>query len=177
MVPSCRVRTLRFEFWVDAPIETVWQFHSSAKALEVLTPPGRRMTPLTDELDVVEGALHAFRFRERGFSAVWKARISNVRPPHRFVDTAEQSPFAYWQHVHEFVALEGRTLVRDTITYKPPFGLLGWVADRLFIQRDLERLFAYRREATQRALAPGRQGGATGLQVEQGVHPDDESLE
>jgi ligand-binding SRPBCC domain-containing protein len=143
---------LTFEFWVDAPIEEVWDFHSSAKALELLTPQGRRLEPLVESLDVVDGALHVFRFRERGFAGVWKARISNVRPPHRFVDTAEQSPFAYWEHVHEFVALEGRTLVRDTVTYKPPLGVLGWLADQLFIRRDIERLFAFRKEATQAAL-------------------------
>lgn len=149
---SLWVAMLKFESWIDAPIERVWEFHSSAEALRVLTPPNSRIEVLSDDVRVEEGALHEIRFRFAGFAIEWHARISNVRPPHRFVDTAEKGPFAYWEHVHEFVELEGRTLVRDSLDYRLPLGPLGVLADALFVRRELERTFAYRHEATKRAL-------------------------
>lgn len=141
-----------FECRVRAPLEAVWEFHSSAKALDVLTPPGRKLTPMTDDLEVRNGALHVFRVSLGPVSMVWKARISEVNPPHCFVDTAEASPFAAWSHRHEFFADGDETIVRDTIRYRMPFGPLGAIAHALFAKRDLEKLFAFRHAATKRAL-------------------------
>jgi ligand-binding SRPBCC domain-containing protein len=42
--------------------------------------------------------------------------------------------------------------VRDRVRYSLPFGLLGEVAHVLFVQRDLDNVFAYRRAAVDREL-------------------------
>lgn len=140
--------TKTFETWVDAPVDEVWDFHSTAEALVALTPPGRKVELIGQDLDVREGAEHRIRVRVGPFPVEWRARISDVEPPRRFVDTAEKSPFAYWQHVHEFVSEGDRTLLRDTVTYIPPMGLIGWVANALFISRDIDRMFAFRHRVT-----------------------------
>jgi ligand-binding SRPBCC domain-containing protein len=142
-----------YECRIAAPVQKVWDFHSSVAALRVLTPPGRQIEPVGDDLDVREGALHVLKFRQFGLTMEWRARISEVDPPRQFVDTAEKSPFPMWRHRHEFIA-EGpaETLIRDTIQYEPPGGPLAWLVDRLFIARDLERLFAFRHDATRRTL-------------------------
>ncbi len=43
-------------------------------------------------------------------------------------------------------------IVKDTVDYGLPLGLLGQLAHRLFVRRDLERVFAYRHEAVERLL-------------------------
>ena len=65
----------------------------------------------------------------------------------RFVDQQLHGPYALWHHTHAFEA-DGpdHTLMRDTVRYALPFGPLGEVAHRLFVARDLERIFDFRRD-------------------------------
>jgi ligand-binding SRPBCC domain-containing protein len=44
------------------------------------------------------------------------------------------------------------TLIRDSLEYVPPLGFLGVLADRIFISKDLDRVFAFRHEVTLKAL-------------------------
>ncbi len=143
--------TVVYECLLPVPVERVWEFHASAEALYALTPPNRVMRALSDDLEVREGAEHVFAFRQFGIPMVWRARIESVRPPNEFTDVALSSPFLEWRHRHEFLALpDGSTLLRDTLTYRPPLGAL---ADRLFVRRQLDALFAFRHARTREALA------------------------
>ncbi len=47
------------------------------------------------------------------------------------------------------------TLIRDRVRYAIPYGPLGRLAHRLFVRRDLERIFDYRATAFAR-LVEGR---------------------
>jgi len=145
-----------FETLLECPIDRVWEFHASVDALEQLTPPSRKVEVLSQNIDVADGALHVLRVRQFGIPLVWKARISEVEPPFGFTDTAEKSPFKSWQHRHDFIAQGETTLLRDTVNYEMPFGILGIIARKLFVDRDIETLFAFRHEATKRALKQWR---------------------
>ncbi len=144
-----------FETRIAAPVEKVWAFHESVEALKALTPPDRNVTVMSEDTAVREGALHVLRVVMFGVPIVWKARITDVQPPFGFTDTAEKSPFAAWRHRHDFLPDGDGTLLRDTVEYRAPFGPLGALAHRLFIDRDIERMFAYRHRVTKEALEPG----------------------
>ena len=62
-------------------------------------------------------------------------------PPHRFVDDQLRGPYRWWHHEHVFEAVEDGTRAVDRVDYAPTGGRL---ANRLLVQRDLERIFAYR---------------------------------
>jgi hypothetical protein len=141
-----------YESLISCPVERLWEFHASVESLKLLTPPERRVEVVGNDLEVREGALHVLRVRQFGIPLVWKARISDVDPPHGFTDTAEKSPFKFWRHRHEFVPHGLAALLRDTVTYAAPLGVLGDLARAIFIDRDIDRLFKYRHEATKKAL-------------------------
>lgn len=133
-------------------VEELWAFHSSAEALLLLSPPGQRVE-VEGETHVERGAIHRLKIVRWGVPLRWIAKIEIVEPPlnggpGRFIDVAMKSPFASWRHEHRMEpTLTGSRLV-DTVTYRPPFGILGSIADRLFLKRDIERLFAHRHAAT-----------------------------
>lgn len=141
-----------WESRLSAKVEDVWDFHRSAEALRMLTPPDRKIIEFGSDLEVRNGALHVLHLSVFGISIEWRARISDVNPPNGFVDTAEKSPFTYWRHQHEFLPIDSGTLLRDTVEYQPPFGPIGRLANALFIQQDLNRLFEFRHSATRKAL-------------------------
>lgn len=142
-----------FESRLDAPVERVWAFHGSVEALRLLATPGQTVEIIGEETAVREGALHVLRVRQGPFSAVWKARISDVTPPNGFTDTAEQSTFAFWRHRHDFLPDGDGTILRDTVTYALGFGPIGWIGERLFAKMAIARVFRHRHERTRRALA------------------------
>ncbi len=74
----------------------------------------------------------------------WVTRIESWQPPYRFVDVQERGPYALWHHTHEFVARDGGTRIRDTVRYVMPFGILGELAHRLFVGRELSGIFDFR---------------------------------
>jgi ligand-binding SRPBCC domain-containing protein len=72
------------------------------------------------------------------------ARIVEFEPPYRFVDEMTEGTFAAMRHVHEFESHNGKTLMRDIVTWTSPLGVLGTLADVLFLKRYLRRFLARR---------------------------------
>jgi len=77
----------------------------------------------------------------------WRTRIARWDPGACFVDEQESGPYAFWRHTHRFVDDGDATTVDDLVEYAVPFGPIGRVMCRLFVQRTLDRIFDYRRDA------------------------------
>ncbi|MDA1189860.1 MAG: SRPBCC family protein, partial [Chloroflexi bacterium] len=71
----------------------------------------------------------------------WRSEIAVWDPPHRFVDRQIKGPYRHWVHEHRFVSRDGGTLAIDHVEYAVPGGAL---VNKLFVRRDLEKIFAYR---------------------------------
>ena len=76
----------------------------------------------------------------------WRTRIIEWSPPLRFVDDQVRGPYRLWRHTHTFATDSGGTLVGDTVRYALSLGVLGRLAHRLAVRRDVERVFDYRSE-------------------------------
>lgn len=138
------VFTLHNEQWLPGAPEAVFDFYADAFNLELLTPPWLRFRVLTPApIAMAPGAEIEYRLRLHGVPLGWRSRITAWEPPYRFVDTQIRGPYRRWVHEHTFAARDGGTLARDSVEYDLPG---GWLADRLLVRRDLERIFAYRRE-------------------------------
>jgi hypothetical protein len=112
-------------------------------------PPGVTHGPLN------LGDLVIFEARHLGVRQQLHARIVRMEPPHLFADEMVRGAFKSLFHLHEFSPSHGGgTLVRDTVTWQAPFGLLGRLADVLVLRRHLKR-FLERKNAAFKALAEG----------------------
>jgi ligand-binding SRPBCC domain-containing protein len=89
------------------------------------------------------------------FRTGWLARITEFVWNSHFCDEQLKGPFASWRHCHRIVE-ESRddeagtpvngTLISDEVEYTLPLGPLGALGDSLFIRRQMEDTFAYRRQ-------------------------------
>ena len=70
-----------------------------------------------------------------------------------------RGPYRLWEHTHAFEPAGDGTLMRDLVRYAIPYGPAGELARRLFVHRDLERIFDFRGRAVDRVLAEAA-GGA-----------------
>ena len=143
---------------LDGTPEEVFPFFADAHNLEAITPPLLRFRVITPApIDMHEGTLIEYRLRIHGAPVRWRTRIMEWQPPDRFVDTQISGPYELWHHTHAFEARpDGRTLMTDTVRYAIAFGPLGRIAHRLFVRRDVERIFEHRA-----AVIPGLLAAAT----------------
>jgi len=124
---------------ICAPIERCFDLardvnahkESAAFSSERVVPPGRTEGLL--EL----GDLVAFEGRHFGINQRFVARITAVDRPRRFVDEMVQGSFKWLRHYHEFAFNDGITTMRDTLEWEPPLGIIGRLADSLFLRRHM----------------------------------------
>lgn len=137
------VRHLHRELTVKAGGDETFAFFADAANLERLTPSWLNFeirTPLPVVMRA--GTVIDYRIRLYGIVIPWQTVIDAWEPGVRFVDRQVVGPYHWWHHEHRFAAVPGGTLVVDHVEYVPRMRRLteAWVS------RDLERIFAYRRE-------------------------------
>lgn len=63
------------------------------------------------------------------------AKITHMEKPTVFVDSMVKGAFQSFTHTHQFVEEDGGTLMIDKFEYRSPFGLIGIIADKLFLKK------------------------------------------
>lgn len=74
-----------------------------------------------------------WRARHFGVRQSLSGRISAYDRPRHFQDTMLRGAFRHLRHDHYFEPVDRGTLMRDVFEYAAPFGLLGRLAERLFL--------------------------------------------
>jgi ligand-binding SRPBCC domain-containing protein len=152
-----RRHTLTAEQWVPLPPDEVFPFFADAHNLEAITPPWLHFRVLTPApIAMAEGARIRYRLRLHGVPLRWLTRIAVWDPPHRFVDEQLKGPYRRWWHQHTFASRDGGTLASDTVHYelRAPRSL-DHALHSLVVERDLERIFDYRRARLAERFAHG----------------------
>ena len=138
---------IRIETRIDAPIERCFDFARNVDLHTASTArtSERAVAGVTHGLmgagDVVTWEAVHFGVRQRLTS-----RITRFEPPHLFVDEMVRGAFASFTHTHEFRQEGDVTLMVDTFRYVSPLGILGVLADKLFLERYMTRFLKERAE-------------------------------
>lgn len=141
------------ELEVAASLEEVWDFVSSPSNLKKITPEymGFEITATGLPDKIYPGLMISYKVRPLlGIRMTWLTEITQVREPYYFVDEQRAGPYALWHHEHGLKTTEKGVLLSDLVTYRPPGGPLGTLANRLFIQKQLEGIFLYRELALEK---------------------------
>lgn len=132
---------------LSCSMEAAWMFFSSPKNLARITPKALNFKVLTntDDGDIYPGMEINYKVSPvMGIPLKWKTVITQVDPQKSFTDFQEKGPYKYWHHFHEFEMNNDGVLMKDTVDYELPFGVLGRLAHRLFVKSKLEEIFSYR---------------------------------
>ena len=134
---------------VEVPAARAFDLFADARNLEPMTPPWLHFQLTTPQpVTMAAGTLLDYRLRLHGVPIRWRTRIETWEPPLRFSDTMVRGPYALWEHTHSFEPDgEHACTMHDRVRYAIPLGPLGELARRLFVRRDLERIFDFRRDA------------------------------
>ena len=149
-----RIHHLHREQRLSLTPDRVFPFFGDALNLEAITPPLLRFSVITPSpIPMGVGTLIQYRLRLHGIPVSWLTSIQEWEPDRRFVDVQVRGPYSLWHHTHTFEPdRSGGTIMRDHVRYALPLGPAGELAHRVFVRRDLERIFEFRAAAVLRRL-------------------------
>jgi ligand-binding SRPBCC domain-containing protein len=150
MSGAMRERIFTAELWLPRKRGEVFAFFSAAENLQAITPPWLEFQILSPPPIVMRtGTLLDYRLKIHGWPVKWRTEITAWEPPVRFVDEQRRGPYRQWIHEHRFVEQDGGTLATDLVRYAVTGGIL---VDNLFVRRDIEGIFRFRREKLRELL-------------------------
>ena len=139
--------TLKRTQFVPLPRAQVFDFFSDAANLELITPSFLNFKIRTElPIKMGVGTIIDYQISLYGVPIKWRTEIGVYEPGVRFADTQVRGPYRYWHHLHEFRDVDGGTEMIDVVDYEVPLGVLGSLAKRLFVERNLKTIFDYRRD-------------------------------
>ena len=79
-----------------------------------------------------------------GIRINWTTEITHVKDMEYFVDEQRVGPYALWQHQHHFKEIKGGVHMTDILTYAMPYGIIGRLANKILVEKEIKKIFAYR---------------------------------
>ena len=145
-----KVYELRQVQTLDLSLEDAWDFFVRPQNLNEITPKDLQFKVTSKNLpaEVYTGLIITYIIKAvAGIPMTWVTEIKSVEHQKRFVDEQRVGPYALWHHQHHFKALpNGKTEMTDIVHYGLPLGILGRFAHAVFVKKQLQDIFNFRRE-------------------------------
>ncbi|MDW7692819.1 SRPBCC family protein [Flammeovirgaceae bacterium SG7u.111] len=138
---------IKLETEIDAPKKIVFDLSRSIDLHKIST----KQTNEEAIAGVTSGLISAnqsvtWRAKHFGVYQTLTSKITEFKMPDYFVDEMEKGIFKRFKHEHIFKESEGKTLMIDIFDYESPLGILGKIADKLFLKKYMESLLEIRNE-------------------------------
>ncbi len=83
-------------------------------------------------------------------------KIVQFESPFHFRDSMVSGAFRRFDHDHHFEFVAGQTLMKDVFDYTSPLGILGYLADIIFLKRYMTKLLETRIQLIKSVAESGR---------------------
>lgn len=134
-------------------MEQVWEFISAPANLQKITPPsmGFQITSKDLPAAMYQGLIISYTVKPLlGIKMKWVTEITHLEEGVYFVDEQRVGPYTMWHHQHRLEPVRGGVRMNDIVSYVPPFGFLGALANSLVIRKKLNEIFYYRHTALEK---------------------------
>ncbi|MBX2852800.1 MAG: SRPBCC family protein [Phycisphaeraceae bacterium] len=156
-----KIWRLTMSQWLNQPREELFAFFADATNLEKITPDLLNFRVVTPgPISMAPGTLIDYKLKVRGVPIRWRTLIETWEPYAKFTDEQLKGPYKRWHHTHTFTEENGGTRCNDLVEYAPPGGPLAPLINKLVVQRDVEKIFAYRAKVLAEMFG-GEQGQST----------------
>jgi ligand-binding SRPBCC domain-containing protein len=132
---------------IPVDIETAWEFFSNPSNLQKITPNnlGFKILSKHHGEKMYHGQIIEYKLKPvLGIPVYWMTEITHVKDKEFFVDEQRFGPYKLWHHQHHFKIIEGGVEMTDIVHYRNPLGVLGSIANSVFVKAQLKQIFEYR---------------------------------
>jgi ligand-binding SRPBCC domain-containing protein len=140
-----RMPVIKSELHIQAPIEVCFDLarsidiHAESTSQTKEKPIGGVTSGLIELGQTVTWEAVHFGIRQR-----LTAKITEMQRPYYFVDEMVAGAFKRFRHKHSFSAADNGTWMMDEFDYDAPMGLMGKMADKLFLKRYMRSFLVKR---------------------------------
>lgn len=143
-------------------IDAAWEFFSNPANLAKITPSNLGFKILSQHHGSVmyPGQIIEYTVKPLlGIPLYWMTEITQVSDKKFFIDEQRYGPYSLWHHQHHFKVIDGGVEMTDIVHYKIPLGFIGNIANSLYIQGELRKIFNHRFVAANEQLGawPGQE--------------------
>ena len=117
---------------IELHTQTVWA-HTKERAVDGTTKG------MIGEGEFVTFQATHFLIRQRLTS-----KITEYNRPYYFVDEMQKGIFKSLRHEHIFEEQDGKTLMRDKLTFEAPLGILGLITEKIILKKYMKRFLEHR---------------------------------
>ena len=155
-----RTFTLKTIQRIPTDLKSAWSFFSDPANLQAITPPDLGFRILSDpHTEIYPGQIIEYQVRPvLGIPIYWMTEITHVQDRVYFVDEQRFGPYQLWQHQHYFRIIDGGVQMTDIVHYRIPLGFLGNMANRVFVKKQLRKIFEFRFMKIQDLFGPWGHG-------------------
>ena len=89
-----------------------------------------------------------WKARHFGIYQTLTSKITAFDRPYLFVDEQVKGAFKSFRHEHRFEAVDGKTQMTDLFKYHSPMGIIGQLADLLFLKTYMLNFLVKRQKIT-----------------------------
>jgi ligand-binding SRPBCC domain-containing protein len=132
---------------IPISIDEAWNFFSRPENLSKITPPAMDFVILSDvkDIEMHDGMIIHYSVKPLlGFPLKWESEIKEIKEKQYFIDIQRKGPYKLWRHKHVFREIENGVEMIDDIDYALPLGILGQLANKLIVNRQLATIFDFR---------------------------------
>jgi ligand-binding SRPBCC domain-containing protein len=135
---------------IKCPIEEIWSFISNPINLKEITPDYMGFDIVSEKVPskMYEGMIINYKVSPiLGINTTWVTEITHLKENSYFVDEQRVGPYKIWHHQHILKSTTNGVLMTDIVSYQPPFGVIGNLANKIIIKQKLNEIFNYRTKA------------------------------
>jgi ligand-binding SRPBCC domain-containing protein len=131
---------------IARPVSEVFDFLARPANLVQLAPAELQLELVKGPERLQLGAVLHWKARRLGISQDLVNEVIAFEEAALIDEQQRQGPFKRWRYLHCFEATDDGTRLTEELNYEPPGGMLGLLVSAAAIQRDLDKLFAYREQ-------------------------------
>lgn len=143
--------TIELETYVEAPVELVFDLARSID-LHKLSTKGTNEEAIAGRISgLIElGETVTWRAKHLGIYQKLTVKITKYDRPYMFEDTMLKGAFKSMKHTHRFEETGDGTKMIDLLEFVSPLGLLGKMADSLFLKKYMTQFLLVRNKELKR---------------------------
>ena len=120
-------------------LDDAWDFLSSPNNLKLITPESMNFKIIDwDKKKAYPGQIIQYTVSPvLGIKIKWVTEITQVKRNSYFIDEQRFGPYSFWHHKHFIKEIDNGILMDDIIHYKIPFGFIGEILNKVYVQNNL----------------------------------------
>lgn len=138
---------IKLQSSIKAPIKRVFDLSRSIDLHKITTAHTKEeaIAGKTSGLIEMDESV-TWRAKHFGIYQKLTSKITAFDSPNYFVDEMQNGAFKSFKHEHIFTEYEGFTVMIDVFDYTSPFGIIGKLADKLFLENYMSKLLEKRNQ-------------------------------